>query len=98
MGAYYIVGIDLSSHVKNSGGILSVIFPEFSGGVEEPWQKGYENADIMLHPDLSAYKPVSFAQGSEMFDIGYACANEHISEIKAGIAAAKKKKGIKVKK
>ena len=98
MGADYIVGIDLSSHVKNSGGILSVIFPEFSGGVEEPWQKGYENADVMLHPDLSLYKPVSFAQGSEMFDIGYACANEHISEIKAGIAAAKKKKGIKVKK
>lgn len=92
LGADYIVGIDLSSHVKSGGGLLSMILPTFTGGAEEPWKIGYENADIMLHPDLSAYKPVSFSAANEMFDIGYACANEHLSEIKAGITAAKKKK------
>ncbi|MBQ9486112.1 MAG: patatin-like phospholipase family protein [Clostridia bacterium] len=98
MGADYVVGIDLSSHVKSGGGILSAIFPEFDGGVEEPWQKGYENSDVMLHPDLSEYKAVSFAAGNKMYEIGYECAMKRISEIKAGIAAVKAKKGIKVKK
>ena len=94
-GADFIVGIDLSSHVRNGGGLLSVIFPEFKGGADEPWKKGYENADVMLHPDLAAYKPVSFSAAHEMFEIGYACANEHMTEIIAGINAAKTKKGIK---
>ena len=97
MGADYIVGIDLSSHVKSSGGLLSMIFPEFNGGAEEPWKKGYENADIMLHPDLTAYKPVSFSAANKMFEIGYACASEHMAEIKEGINSAKSKKGIKIK-
>lgn len=97
LGADYVVGIDLSSHVKSGGGLLSLIFPAFTGGAEEPWKQGYDNADIMLHPDLSRYKPVSFSAANEMFDIGYACAKEHIAEIKAGIDAAKVKKGIKIK-
>ena len=97
MGADYIVGIDLSSHVKSGGGLLSVIFPEFKGGADEPWKKGYENADIMLHPDLAEYKPISFSAANKMFEIGYACANERMAEIKAGIDAAKAKKGIKIK-
>ena len=97
MGADYIVGIDLSSHVKSGGGILSMIFPEFKGGADEPWKKGYENADIMLHPDITAYKAVSFSAANEMFEIGYACAQEHMAEIKAGINSTKAKKGIKVK-
>lgn len=98
MGADYIVGIDLSSHVKSGGGILNMIFPEFKGGVDEPWKKGYENADFMLHPDLAAYKPVSFSAADRMFEIGYDCAREHITEIKRGINAAKLKKGIKINK
>lgn len=97
MGADYIVGIDLSSHVKSGGGILSVVFPEFKGGADEPWQKGYEHADIMLHPDLTEYKPTSFSAAHKMFEIGYACAHEHMAEIKAGINSAKAKKGIKIK-
>ena len=98
MGADSIVGIDLSSHVKSGGGILSVIFPEFKGGKEEPWKAGYENADFMLHPDLSAYKPVSFAAANRMFEIGYDCAVEHMKEIRQAIDAAKLKKGIKINK
>nr|MBO4517628.1 patatin-like phospholipase family protein [Clostridia bacterium] len=96
MGADYIVGIDLSSHVKSGGGILGVIFPEFKGGVDKPWQKGYDNADFMLHPDLSAYKPVSFSAADRMFEIGYECAKENFPKIKQGINAAKLKKGVKI--
>ena len=97
MGADYIVGIDLSSHVKSGGGMLSMFFPTFKGGADEPWEKGYDNSDIMLHPDLSAYKSVSFSAANQMFEIGYACAVEKMSEIKSGINAAKAKKGIKIK-
>ena len=61
MGADYIVGIDLSTHAKKSGGLFSMILPSFKGGADEPWKKGYDNADIMLHPDLSEYKSVSFS-------------------------------------
>lgn len=95
MGADFVLGIDLSSHQKSSGGLLSMIFPEFKGGVEEPWKEGYENSDIMLHPDLSEYKSVSFNMGREMFDIGYDCAYSHIEEIKRKIAELKEKKGVK---
>ena len=98
MGADFIVGIDLSSHTKSSGGLLSLIFPEFKGGVDEPYKKGYDNADVMLSPNLTAYKSVSFSAGHEMFDIGYAEALKHMPEIKTKIIAAKIKKGIKVKK
>ena len=97
MGADFIVGIDLSSHVKSSGGVLSMLFPTFKGGAEEPWKQVYDNSDIMLHPDLTAYKPVSFAAANEMFDIGYACAIKRMSEIKTAIAVAKAKKGVKSK-
>lgn len=98
MGADFIVGIDLSSRKKNGGGILSHIFPDFKGGVDKPWQKGYDNSDVMLSPNLTAYKSVSFSAGHEMFDIGYAEALKHMPEIKAKILAAKQKKGIKIKK
>ena len=98
MGADFIVGIDLSSHTKSSGGPLSFIFPEFKGGADEPYKKGYDNADVMLSPNLKEYKSVSFSAGHEMFDIGYSEALKHMPEIKAKINAAKIKKGVKVKK
>ena len=97
MGADFIVGIDLSSRRKSGGGILSHVFPEFKGGAEKPWQKGYDTADVMLSPNLTAYKSVSFSAAHEMFDLGYAEALKHMPEIKAKIAAAKQKKGIKDK-
>lgn len=97
MGADFVIGIDLSSHIKSGGGLFSVLFPEFKGGEKEPWKKGYENSDVMLHPDLSGYKPVSFAQGNAMFEIGYNCAMERMAEIKEKILAAKRRKGIKIK-
>ncbi len=74
MGADYVVAIDLSNHEPKSGGILSKIFPTYQGKVSKPWQKGYEFSDVVLHPDLTEYKPISFGQANEMYDIGYHCA------------------------
>lgn len=83
-GADFVVGIDLSTHDAKPG-FLERIFPTYKGNVKEPWTKGYERSDVMLHPDLSAYKAVSFAAGAEMYDIGYKCATEHMAEIKEKI-------------
>ncbi len=90
LGADYVLGIDLSSHNKKPS-VLSQIFPHFKGGVEKPWQKGYEYSDYVLRPDLVGYKSTDFKKGYEMFDIGYDCAIEALPEIKKGIAAKTKK-------
>ena len=95
-GADFVVGIDLATHEKKQSFIMSLL-PSYKGGVEEPWEKGYKNADIMLHPDLSNYKAVSFMAGSEMYEIGYNTAVSNMEEIKEKIHAlrfpTKKKKG-----
>ncbi len=97
LGADFVIGIDLATHDAKPN-FLSRIFPTYKSKVKQPWEKGYAYSDVMLHPDLSEYKPVSFSAGSEMFDIGYTCAMEHMSEIKDKIEALKfpkKKKGKK---
>lgn len=91
LGADYVVGIDLKNHEEKPG-IISRIIPSFKGGVEEPWKKGYENSDVMLRPDLTGYKAVSFMQGSEMFEIGYHTAIQSMPKILADIDALKKGK------
>lgn len=90
LGADYVVGIDLSDHQNKPAGFIDKIFPTYQSKVKEPWKKGYDNSDVMLHPDLSRYRAVSFTAASEMYDIGYQCALEHINEIKSGIEAVKK--------
>ncbi len=89
MGADYVVGIDLSTHESKSGGLLSKLLPTYKGVVEEPWAKGYLNSDVVLHPDLTGFKSVSFGRAEEMFDIGYQTALEHIPKIKADIEVLK---------
>ncbi len=92
LGADYIVGVDLSTHEAKTGGILDRIFPTYQGKVKEPWKKGYDNSDIMLHPDLSGYKAVSFGAGGIMYDIGYQCAVSVMPQILKDIEALKKKR------
>jgi hypothetical protein len=63
--------------------------------VAEPWAKGYEYSDVMLHPDLRGYTSISFLSGSAMYDIGYKTAIEIMPKIKADIkelSLGKKKK------
>ena len=91
MGADYVVGIDLSTR-DNKPSILSKIFPTYKSEVEEPWAKGYEFSNVMLHPDLSDYSAISFWHGNKMYDIGYHNALTFIPKIKEDLENFKKKK------
>ena len=91
MGADYVVSIDLSTHEKKQS-FLSRIIPTYKGKVEKPWEKGYEFSDVVLHPDLSAFKPVSIGSASVMYEIGYECATKYIPQIKKDLELLKKNK------
>lgn len=88
MGADYVVGVDLSSHVTKSS-FLSKLFPTYEGKVKEPWKKGYDNSDIMLNPPLADFKPTSISSAGIMYDIGYSLAMENMPKIKKDIAELK---------
>ncbi len=85
MGADYVVGIDLKDYEPKQSGILGKLFPTYQGKIEQPWAKGYEFSDIVLHPDLRGYNSISFRSGSEMFDIGYRTAIDNMPKILEGI-------------
>lgn len=93
-GADYVIGIDLSTHEKKSG-ILDKIFPTYQSGVDKPWQKGYDFSDVMLHPDLSKYKPISFSEADKMYDIGYNTAIAHMPKILKDLSDLRRGKKIK---
>ena len=97
MGADFVIGIDLSSHNPDKSFLMKII-PTFKGKVEKPWQKGYDNSNIMLHPNLLEYKPISFGAWHEIYDIGYQLAIEKMPEILQGIQQAKKELNKKTKK
>lgn len=87
LGADYVIGIDLKTETKPS--VLKKFIPTYKSNVKEPWAKGYEYSDVMLHPDLNGYSSVSFLHGSEMYDIGYSHAVKFIPKIKADIEKLK---------
>ena len=91
MGADYVVGIDLKDYEPKESGILGKLFPTYKGKIEEPWAKGYEFSDVVIHPDLRGYSSISFRQGNEMYDIGYKTAIEMMPKIKSDIEKLKKK-------
>ena len=91
LGADYIVGVDLSNHNPKPS-FVERIFPTYKGKIDRPWEKGYEYSNVVIHPDLTEYKPTSFSQGNKMFEIGYQTAMEMMPKIKAEI------QGIKIKK
>ncbi len=97
MGADYIVGIDLSDR-ESKPSLLFRIFPKYEGKVKEPWKKGYDNSNVMLHPDLKGYTSVSFSSGDKMYDIGYNIAMQYMPQIKEEIARLKTGKTGKAKK
>ena len=90
MGADYIVGIDISNHESKTGFLMKML--SYGKKTSEPWKKGYDNSDVMIHPDLSAYKSTSLSEGKAMFALGYAAASEVIPKIKSDIAHLKNHK------
>ena len=95
LGADVVVGFDLSNRNPQKDSMITNLFNVYDAGVAEPWKKGEENSDVFIHPDLTAYKPVSFGAANDMFEIGYAAAEGKIDEIRRAIYKAKKKLGIK---
>ena len=89
LGADYVIGIDLSTRDAKPN-ILSKIFPTYKSKVDEPWAKGYEFSNTMLHPDLRDFTAISFSQGNKIFDVGYQHALSFIPKIKEDIAKLKK--------
>lgn len=88
MGADFIVGIDLANHEEKPS-LINKIFPIYQSKVKTPWEAGYKNSDVMLHPNLSEYKSISFSQASEIYEIGYNCAINAMPEIIKKINALK---------
>ncbi len=91
MGADYVVGIDLKDYEPKESGILGKLFPTYKGKIEEPWAKGYEFSDVVIHPDLKGYSSISFRQGNEMYDIGYRTTIEMMPKIKSDIEKLRSK-------
>lgn len=94
LGADYVVGVDLSDHNPEKS-LLEKIFPTYKGKTDTPWAKGYENCNVMIHPDLKGYKAISFKDGDEMFEIGYNEALKYVNVIKNDIEKLKKGKYIR---
>ena len=91
MGADYIVGIDLSTRDAKPS-ILKKFFPTYKSKVKEPWTKGYQFSNTMLHPDLNEFSSVAFWQGNKMYDIGYQHALAFIPKLKQDIENLTQKK------
>lgn len=91
LGADYIVGIDLSTP-EGKPTILSKLFPTYEKKVEDPKKAGYDNSDIMIHPDLTGYNSTAFRRGNEMYEIGYLATISAISKIKSDLENLKKRK------
>lgn len=85
LGADYVIGVDLRTEKSEKPSLLSRIFPTYKSDVKEPWKKGYDFSDVVIHPDLNEYSSTSFFSGSKMYDIGYQTALEFIPKIKGDI-------------
>ncbi len=84
MGAEYVVSVDLSVRDAKPT-LLSKLLPTYEGKIEEPWKVGYDNSDVVIHPDLREFTSTSFSSGDIMFERGYASAIEVIPKIKKDI-------------
>ena len=94
MGADYIIGIDLSTRDAKPS-FLKKFFPTYKSKVEEPWAKGYQFSDTMLHPNLTEFSSIAFWDGAKMYDIGYQHALSFIPKIKQDIENLTYKKKLK---
>lgn len=94
MGADFVIGIDLSSpkyasDKTNGGTVLSFLLKKFALDIPEKElpnarSRGYENADVMLEPDLKNFRATDFSARAwdEMYEAGYAQAKQRMPEIK----------------
>ncbi len=102
LGADFVIGIDLSAFNRPDeeksaisrlvGNAITAMMPVKY--LEDNKSRGYAAADVMIRPDLGAFKATSVDRASmdAMYEVGYAAAKEQIAEIESKISAWGRKK------
>lgn len=98
MGADFVIGIDLAAFIRPDeeksfvtrfvGSAISAFIPVKY--TEDCRSRGYDNADLMLRPNLYGYRAtdVSRVATDKMFEIGYTEARNRMEEIRHALEAA----------
>ncbi|MBO7368698.1 MAG: patatin-like phospholipase family protein, partial [Clostridia bacterium] len=93
MGADVVIGVSLSDTDFNTG--IKIALDNAYKGNKVPicnrLKAGRENSDILIEPDLSAYKSTSVGAANEMYSIGYEATKNAMPMIKKTL----KEKGVK---
>ncbi len=97
LGAEVVIGVDLGAFVRpeEERGRFSRMIGSAVGALvpvkynKDHKSRGYDAADVMIKPDLSAFRPtdVGRAEMEEMYSVGYLAAKEAVPAIRAAIAA-----------
>ncbi len=105
LGAEIVVGIDLGAFARpeEERGMLSRMLGTAMGAfvpvkyTEDCKTRGYDAADIMIKPDLSAFRAtdVGRSEMEAMFEVGYRAAKEQIPAIRALMKGKPPKEGAK---
>lgn len=85
LGADLVIGIALSP----AESYRETQFATADGGRKTIRQTGFEKCDILLEPDLKDFKAIDIQYGAQMYDIGYACAQDRMGEILRAIHGGK---------
>ena len=86
LGAEVVVSIDLStpkSAATDSLQMVGVMLSTIKIAMKNARYKGYQNSDIVIHPDLTGYAASKFEGLDEMFAIGYEETKKRMPEIKS---------------
>lgn len=100
MGAQFVAAVDLSAYQRSDEekGFFSRILGSAVGAfvpvkyTEDCKQRGYDAADFMFRPDLSAYRATDVSREAmhNMYEIGYEEAKKRMPELKAALERAQK--------
>ena len=86
LGAEVVISIDLStpkSAATDSLQMVGVMLSTIKIAMKNARYKGYQNSDIVIHPDLTGYAAAKFEGLDEMFAIGYEETKKRMPEIKS---------------
>lgn len=102
LGAQVVVGVDLSafSKAEEDKGRIERLLGSAIGAftpvktLADAKTRGYHAADVMLRPNLYDFRATDLSRAAmdAMFEIGYREAKERLPEIRAAIAAARRRK------
>lgn len=85
VGADFVISVSLSSEPSNEGikRSLDSMYKGHKIELQDRLRQCRECSDVIITPDLSAFKSIDFLKGNAMFDVGYEAAKRAMPEIKA---------------